>query len=103
MVKGVMVVTTSPAEGREADYNQWYDEEHIPALLSLPGFVSARRFRVHGEAAGPTYLAIYELEADDLNAPVAALRARNTPDRARGPEVLATSPPGSVTLYEEIG
>jgi hypothetical protein len=102
MAKGIMVVASSPAEGREDEYNEWYNQEHIPALLSVPGFVSARRFRVRGDTDGHKYLAIYELEADDLAAPVADSRNRDTPDRVRGAEVLGTDPPAHVTIYEQI-
>jgi len=102
MAKGIMVVASSPADGREDEYNEWYTREHIPALLSVPGFVSARRFRVHGSPEGHKYLAIYELEADDLAAPIAALRGRDTPDRARSAQVLAADRPAQVTIYEQI-
>jgi hypothetical protein len=33
------------APGEEADFNRWYDEEHIPALSAVPGVLCARRFR----------------------------------------------------------
>ena len=29
----------------EAEFNEWYDKEHIPALAAVPGVLSARRFR----------------------------------------------------------
>ncbi|MDT5348454.1 MAG: hypothetical protein QOH91_1741 [Mycobacterium sp.] len=65
MAKGIIHVETRPsAPDREQEYNTWYDEVHIPELLALDGFVSARRLRpVDGE--GP-YLALYEIEGDDL-------------------------------------
>lgn len=67
MAKGIIHVETRPsAPDREQEYNAWYDEVHIPELLALDGFVSARRLRpVDGE--GP-YLALYEIEGDDLQA-----------------------------------
>jgi len=47
----------------EADFDRWYEEEHIPERMAIPGFVSARRFRaVEG---GPKYLALYELESPE--------------------------------------
>jgi hypothetical protein len=27
-----------------ADYNAWYDEEHLPRLVGVPGVERARRF-----------------------------------------------------------
>lgn len=48
----------------EADFNRWYEEEHLPERMSIPGFLSARRYRaVVGE---PKYLALYELESTDV-------------------------------------
>ena len=46
---------------QDADFNAWYNDEHIPDLLNLPGFLNAARY----EAAkgGPRYLACYELES----------------------------------------
>lgn len=45
----------------EAEFTRWYDREHIPELLALPGFLSARRFEAVGD--GIRFLAIYELES----------------------------------------
>ena len=48
-----------PRPDREEEYNAWYDTEHLPALRSVPGFLSARRFRAsEGE---PRYLALYDI------------------------------------------
>ncbi|OBH64171.1 DUF4286 family protein [Mycobacterium sp. E2479] len=65
MAKGIMYVESLPSSpDREQEYNTWYDEVHIPELLTLDGIVGARRLRpVDGQ--GP-YVAIYELEGDDL-------------------------------------
>jgi hypothetical protein len=67
MAKGIMLVESRPSSpDREQEYNTWYDEVHIPELLQLDGIVGARRLRpVDGQ--GP-YVAIYELEGDDLQA-----------------------------------
>jgi hypothetical protein len=43
----------------EAEFNRWYDEEHVAERMRCPGFISASRFRsVEGS---PRYLAVYEL------------------------------------------
>ena len=44
----------------DADFNAWYNQEHVPDLLSLPGFLSGARYEA--AKAGPRYLACYELE-----------------------------------------
>lgn len=53
----LMMIDVKPED--ESEFNRWYDEEHIPELMALPGFLSAERFEVEGE--GAKYLAIYEL------------------------------------------
>lgn len=49
---------------REAEWNQWYDEKHLPDLLSVPGFVSATRYQER--KASSRYLAAYEIERPDV-------------------------------------
>jgi hypothetical protein len=103
--KGIMVVQSTPAEGREDEYNKWYSGTHIPQILEIPGFVGARRFQVSddGQSAPHRYMAVYELDADDLTKPVAELRSRSASgqmDRSDG--LLATTPPPIITVYELI-
>jgi hypothetical protein len=43
-------------------FNRWYDEEHIPLRMRIPGFASAQRYRQTG-AGNDNYLALYELES----------------------------------------
>jgi hypothetical protein len=53
----------------EAEFNQWY-EAHLPEILSIPGFVSARRFRLEPVVVDSEmsvqyqYMALYEIEGD---------------------------------------
>ena len=67
MAKGIILVESRPSSPeRDREYNTWYDDIHLPQLVALDGFVAARRLRpVNGE--GP-YVAIYEIEGDDLQA-----------------------------------
>jgi hypothetical protein len=48
----------------EQAWNDWYDDKHIPELLSVPGFISAYRFRERSERK--RYLAGYRLERPDV-------------------------------------
>ncbi len=52
----------TPPPGREAEFNAWYDEEHIPLRMRVAGFRSAQRYR-DGETQN--YLAVYEMVSDD--------------------------------------
>jgi hypothetical protein len=64
-----IVFSRFPDSVDEDDFNEWYDA-HLPEILSIPGFVSAQRYRldpvvVDDEAAVTyRYLAVYEIEGD---------------------------------------
>lgn len=67
MPKGIIHVETRPSSpDRDREYNTWYDEVHLPELLALDGIVSARRCKPVADD-GP-YIALYEIEGDDLQA-----------------------------------
>jgi antibiotic biosynthesis monooxygenase (ABM) superfamily enzyme len=62
----LLVVHTSVDPAHEAEFNAWYDEDHVPALVRQPGFVRARRYVcVEGQDQNPMYLAIYEFEREE--------------------------------------
>jgi len=79
MARHILLVQSEPVAGRDDEFNQWYDEEPLPDVLEVPGFTAARRFvaapSVHGEEPDRRYLAIYEIETDDLAGALAALSA----------------------------
>ncbi len=67
MAKYTLLVYTNCKDGRDAEFNRWYDEQHIPDVLSLDGFIAARRFDaipVPGVASDQRYLAMYDIESD---------------------------------------
>jgi hypothetical protein len=39
----LLVVHTDIDPAREAEFNTWYNEDHVPALVRQPGFIRARR------------------------------------------------------------
>jgi hypothetical protein len=58
---GLLMVYSDVAAENDEEYNRWYNEEHIPERLSIPGVLNAARYEaVQG---GPRYLACYELES----------------------------------------
>jgi hypothetical protein len=104
---GLLVVQSRPAAPDRADeYHDWYDNIHLPAVLSVPGVVSARRFRACDRATGrpddadPSFLAVYELEADDLAQPLKDMRARTAGTEAASTDAIQLDPPPVIRLYE---
>ena len=68
----------------DEEFNAWYDTEHLPQLLKLPGFLDAARYvAVKG---GPKYLAAYELESVEA---VQTPEFLNRHDPALGPADVA--------------
>jgi hypothetical protein len=55
---GLLLNAMNIAPDLEAEFNEWYDKEHIPALAAVPGVLSARRFRGTGNRK---YVALYHL------------------------------------------
>ena len=67
MSKYLLLLQSNALSGREDDYAKWYDEIHIPEVLTQAGFRSAQRFNVSGELAGVCahhFFVIYEIEID---------------------------------------
>jgi hypothetical protein len=58
MKRGLLLTLTEPPAAMEEEFNAWYDEEHFPERLAIPGFRSARRW-----VSERTYLATYELDS----------------------------------------
>ena len=64
------------------EYNAWYDSEHLPRCVGIPGVLRARRYSAAACTSGhpgPRYLTAYELTGPDVWESPAALQARKTP------------------------
>ena len=62
--KGFLLVTMQPPPMLEEEFNAWYDTEHVPERLAVPGILTALRFVcIDGH---PRYLAMYDLENHDV-------------------------------------
>jgi hypothetical protein len=70
----LFLVLSNPVDGQEDAYNRWYDQTHLPEVLSVPGVVAAQRYELvpmkpaedMPTPADPEhrYLAVYELDRD---------------------------------------
>ena len=56
-----IVKATIPAD-KDAAFNRWYNEEHVPQVLQFPGLVSARRYKLIDGEDRFQYMAMYELK-----------------------------------------
>jgi hypothetical protein len=64
MKRGLLLTMTEPPRAMEEEFNAWYDSEHLPERLAIPGFRSACRWVADVAAAEGKYLATYELDAE---------------------------------------
>jgi hypothetical protein len=80
---GLLINAMNVDPEKEAEFNEWYDHEHIPALTAVPGTLAARRFR---DSKGThRHLALYHLKSPDVPTSEAWKIAANSPwtDRLR--------------------
>jgi len=61
---GLMLVGADIPADKEADFNKWYQEEHLQELMGVPGILNAARYEA--TKSGPKHLAVYELESVDV-------------------------------------
>jgi hypothetical protein len=100
-----MVVMSEPTEGREQEYNEWYQDVHLAQLVALEGIVSARRLRrarTLGERETYTYLVIYEIETDDIDAVLKNLVEAAMDGRITMSDVIDREN-AYAAVYEEFG
>ena len=57
----VLVVTMDVDEADESEFNEWYNEQHLPERMAIPGYVSARRFKLENGNNALKYLCIWEM------------------------------------------
>lgn len=62
--KALLLVSMEPPASMEAEFNDWYDTEHLPERAGLPGFETALRYVC--VAGWPRYLALYDLSHIDV-------------------------------------
>lgn len=55
---GMLFVATDVAAQDEADFNQWYDREHVEERVRVPGFLSGTRYQAL--QGGRKYLGLYK-------------------------------------------
>lgn len=74
---GILLNAMNVAPEHEAEFNEWYNTEHIPALAAVPGTLCARRYR--GSGAVQRYVALYHLASPEVQTTAAWKDAANTP------------------------
>ena len=61
---GMLLTSMDIDEADEADFNRWYDREHLEERVAIEGFIEARRYVA--EQGSPKYLSLYSTETIDV-------------------------------------
>jgi len=83
----LLLIAMNVAPEHEADFNEWYNTEHLPQLGAVPGVLCARRYRgtvglqPTGSSRGATqrYAAIYHFANAEVTNSASWRSAANTP------------------------
>ena len=62
--KGMLLTSMNVDAADEAEFNRWYDSEHLEERVGIPGFLEARRYVAHD--GNPKYLSLYSTETFDV-------------------------------------
>lgn len=70
----LLVESNCRDESREAEFDRWYDTIHIPDILGgSPGFKSTTRYVIKkSDPKRGKYLAVYEIETEDIDRTIEA-------------------------------
>ena len=102
MPKGIIYLESMPVSpDRVEEYHKWYNDTHLAEICSVDGIVSARRF-APTDGQGP-FIAIYELDCDDLDSVGQRLGEVGASGKMSSLEFLSMDPAPIPRVYREIG
>jgi hypothetical protein len=62
--KGMLLTSMDVDPADEAEFNRWYDREHLEERVAIDGFLEARRYVAH--QGSPKYLSLYSTATFDV-------------------------------------
>jgi len=74
---GLLLFAMNVIPEAEAEFNDWYDKEHVPRLSAVPGCICARRFKAPGGMH--RYVALYHLTSAQVCSSAVWEKAAVTP------------------------
>jgi hypothetical protein len=71
-VTGIIMTFSDPVQGADTEYDDWYQNVHLPQVCQIPGVRSGQRFRLvdigadadAAKSSGPRNVAVYQVDAD---------------------------------------
>ena len=106
MAKAIFLAWSDPVdEAGEAEFSSWYEDTHIPQVrAAIPAISAVHRYRTADVPAVPgtpahRYLAVYELDTDDVAGATAALGAAAEGGRLTPTQTMDTTANPPVLLW----
>jgi hypothetical protein len=99
MAQGLFIAYSSAVPGKDAEYENWYEEIHVPDVrAAIPSITRVHRYKtvdLQGGNGAPRYVAVYELGDDDVATAAAQLGAASAEGRMRRTDAIdmADNPP----------
>ncbi len=62
--KGMLLTSMNIDAAHEAEFNRWYDREHLEERVAIEGFLEARRYVAHD--GNPKYLSLYSTKTFEV-------------------------------------
>jgi hypothetical protein len=62
--KGMLLTSMDIDPANEADFNRWYDREHLEERVAIDGFIEARRYVAH--TGSPKFLFLYSTKTIEV-------------------------------------
>ena len=62
--KGMLLTSMNIDASDDAEFNRWYDREHLEERVAIEGFLEARRYVAH--EGNPKYLSLYSTETFEV-------------------------------------
>ena len=95
MTRWIRIVESNCRDtSREEEFNDWYDNIHLPDVLETPGFVAATRYVIREpQDDRGKYVAVYEIETDDFEQTMKVRgKLKEAQDaQGRGSDLIATT------------
>ena len=95
----ILALSRAPEAGPKRDeWHLWYDDEHIPDRLTMPGMRGVTRYRDHGDP--DAFAAVYEVA--DVDAAAQSLGEQPAPSASEQAAGASTAPV-DLRWYREVG
>ena len=99
-----LIVLSNPSPDNERQYNDWYDHQHVPDVLRVPGFKAGQRLKLIGHSPSnpelPRYAVNFEFESADLQATIAEVKQRLRSGVTRSSPAFEVA--SSINRYYEV-